>query len=297
MKFPNAPWAEEWVRLLRNRADTARFRRGEEYAREGAVTRLVVQPGRIVAKVQGSRPHPYDVLITAPTLKIPPQLRALSSLLAAVDVLSHSISYVTALLPPMDHVQFVCTCPDWSDPCKHGVAVWLAAAERWAAYPEQFFFFRGIPVSAPPVPEERPGAKQPDLGDRRAGQHDGAAAGRERLMAVQAPRREIAAHVGAREFWEGGSAALESCAEPGDGEPLQAPAYVFVPPVAWPDWLEPYGKLMARVYAALSDGRETDAEDQPGSGEPEEEWEENWQAELAAYLMRRWAEREDGDGR
>ena len=113
------------------------------------VVRIFVVPGRIVGKVEGSRVRPYDVQISAPLLRDQPLLRMLHFLLDVPEAMQEVLDHVPQLIPNPHDVEFVCSCPDWGDPCKHGVALWLAAAERFAREPEHLLRFRGIGTDGP----------------------------------------------------------------------------------------------------------------------------------------------------
>jgi SWIM zinc finger len=90
--------------LVGARSDPMRLLRGAELAERGVVTSVEIRPGELRGSVSGSRRESYTVKITTPT---------------------------TGSLPGAGSpIQWKCTCPDWGDPCKHGVAVMLVAAQR-----------------------------------------------------------------------------------------------------------------------------------------------------------------------
>ena len=109
--------------MLAGLCDPPRFRRGRDYARQGAVIDLVVTPGRATAQVQGSRAKPYTVVIRATQQD-------------ATDRLA-------TLVPSRDDVHFDCDCPDWDSPCKHGVAAMVFLSERIAYEPTLLTTWRG----------------------------------------------------------------------------------------------------------------------------------------------------------
>src|SRR5438067_5540548 len=61
--FGESWWAKRWIAVLEGFDLGARLTRGRSYARSGQVLSIDVAPGRVKAKVQGSRPKPYDVAI------------------------------------------------------------------------------------------------------------------------------------------------------------------------------------------------------------------------------------------
>lgn len=109
--------------MLAGLCDPPRFRRGRDYARQGAVIDIEVTPGRATAHVQGSRAKPYSVVIRATQQD-------------ATDRLA-------TLVPSRDDVNFDCDCPDWDSPCKHGVAAMVFLSERIAYEPTLLATWRG----------------------------------------------------------------------------------------------------------------------------------------------------------
>jgi hypothetical protein len=108
--------------LAAEMADPDRFRRGRAYVRQQAVMDVEVEPGMAHGAVQGSRALPYDVTIGVRTVR--------RSAAAAAEA-----GRLNALVPRPDDLTIRCTCPDWGDPCKHGVAVLLALGEELARQP------------------------------------------------------------------------------------------------------------------------------------------------------------------
>ncbi len=114
-------------------ADPARFRRGKTYVTEGAVSRLQVSSGQLLASVTGSRADSYHVIVAVrpierPDLSTPELLRA----------------QINRLTPEGNELMVSCTCPDDADPCKHGVAALLAFAAELVSRPELVVEFRCV---------------------------------------------------------------------------------------------------------------------------------------------------------
>jgi uncharacterized Zn finger protein len=61
-------WSQRLVELLDSYGLGARMQRGRRYARQGQLVSFGVQPGVLVAQVQGSRRTPYVVTVAAPPL-------------------------------------------------------------------------------------------------------------------------------------------------------------------------------------------------------------------------------------
>jgi uncharacterized Zn finger protein len=56
-------WSKRFVNVLESFDIGARLTRGRSYARKGQVISIDVQKGVVKAKVQGTRPEPYDITI------------------------------------------------------------------------------------------------------------------------------------------------------------------------------------------------------------------------------------------
>src|SRR5690242_9029911 len=62
-QFGKTWWAGRWIAALERLVDSGRLARGRSYARSGQVLSLDVGADGVAAKVQGSRPTPYQVQI------------------------------------------------------------------------------------------------------------------------------------------------------------------------------------------------------------------------------------------
>ena len=111
-------------------ADPPRFRRGKLYVAEGAVTRLELSPGQLIATVVGSRDEPYQVVAAVGMVPRPP---------GPIESLR---TQLTRLTPEVGELMVSCTCPDWEDPCKHAVAALLAFAAELVGRPELLLEWR-----------------------------------------------------------------------------------------------------------------------------------------------------------
>src|SRR5437870_9139516 len=60
-KFGETWWAGKWVSVLESFGWSNRLQRGRSYARGGQVLDIRVKSGVVHARVQGSRPTPYNV--------------------------------------------------------------------------------------------------------------------------------------------------------------------------------------------------------------------------------------------
>jgi uncharacterized Zn finger protein len=151
-------WSERFIDLLESFGLGSRLERGRAYARAGQVTELDVEPGIVLAKVQGSRYTPYRVRIRAKVFSEYQWRRADKAIAARALTLAkllagempHDIDGVLAackltLLPgSYDELRATCTCPDAANPCKHLAAVYYILAERFDQDPFALFVWRGV---------------------------------------------------------------------------------------------------------------------------------------------------------
>lgn len=156
--FGESWWAKRWIAVLESFNIGARLGRGRSYARGGQVLSIDISEGAIKAKVQGSFPKPYGISINVKALadadwkKL---ARALSTqaifaakLLAGEMPQEIERSFKDAglsLFPEkLGDLQTNCSCPDWSNPCKHIAAVYYLLGEEFDRDPFLIFKLRGI---------------------------------------------------------------------------------------------------------------------------------------------------------
>jgi len=156
--FGESWWARRWIAVLESFNSGARLGRGRSYARRGQVLSIEIDKGKVSAKVQGSRPKPYDVKLQVKTLSV-------SDWQKLTKVLSRQAIFSAKLLMgemPLDiekvfkeaglslfpeklkDLKTVCSCPDWSNPCKHIAAVYYLLAEEFDRDPFLIFKLRGM---------------------------------------------------------------------------------------------------------------------------------------------------------
>jgi uncharacterized Zn finger protein len=156
--FGKSWWAKRWVAVLEGFNIGARLGRGRSYARNGQVLSIDVSEGEVKAEVQGSQRDPYDVTIVVQTLTAAEWRKVL-------EALSGQALFVAKLLAgemPQDIEQVFeaanlslfperyndmttdCSCPDWSNPCKHVAAVYYLLGEEFDRDPFLLFRLRGL---------------------------------------------------------------------------------------------------------------------------------------------------------
>jgi len=156
--FGKSWWAKRWIGVLDGFQLGARLTRGRSYARSGQVLDIGVEKGIITAKVQGSRPRPYSVEIKVKTLSkrdgeklgktLAKQALFAAKLLAGEmpqDIEQAFTDAGLSLFPErLDDLDTECSCPDWSNPCKHIAAVYYLMGEEFDRDPFLIFKLRGV---------------------------------------------------------------------------------------------------------------------------------------------------------
>jgi uncharacterized Zn finger protein len=155
--FGESWWAKRWIAVLESFHIGSRLERGRSYARRGQVLSIDINKSTVKAKVQGSRPTPYTVTILFKTLTAAnwqKLTRALSSqalfaakLLAGEmpqDIEQVFTAVGLSLFPAaLQELETECSCPDWSNPCKHIAAVYYLLGEEFDRDPFLLFLLRG----------------------------------------------------------------------------------------------------------------------------------------------------------
>ena len=150
-------WARLWLEALERFGWGERLRRGRAYARSGEVQSIEVKPGRVEARVRGTRPRPYVVRLTLPVLDnatwtrvlavLAGQTRYAAPLLAGEmpETIADAFSEAGAQLFPHPDESFVaeCSCPDSANPCKHIAAVHYVLSSELDRDPFLLFRLRG----------------------------------------------------------------------------------------------------------------------------------------------------------
>lgn len=156
-EFGESWWGKRWIGALESFGYGSRLTRGRTYARGGAVLNIDVKPGQVGAKVQGSRPKPYNVTIKLARLDDRQWARALD---AIAEQAIFAAKLLAGEMPPTIEEAFAaaqvplfprsaadldtnCSCPDTANPCKHIAAVHYLLGERFDEDPFLLFELRG----------------------------------------------------------------------------------------------------------------------------------------------------------
>jgi uncharacterized Zn finger protein len=156
--FGQSWWASRWIAVLESFNIGARLGRGRSYARGGQVLSIDIKAGRVTAKVQGSRPKPYDVTIEVKTLTKSDWKKVAAALskeaIFAAGLLAGKMpenieeafkqAGVSLFPGASKDLQTDCSCPDWSNPCKHIAAAYYLLGEEFDRDPFLIFKLRGM---------------------------------------------------------------------------------------------------------------------------------------------------------
>ena len=106
--------------LAAEMSDPSRLRRGKQYAKDGSVLDIVIDPGTVTCEIQGSRSTPYIAVVAVTPGDGMPMRR---------------------------DVTYTCTCPDdnnWDNyACKHVVATLFTLSDEFLLEPELLDLWRG----------------------------------------------------------------------------------------------------------------------------------------------------------
>lgn len=151
-------WGKRWVKTLESFNIGARLGRGKSYARGGQVANLAIGAGEVTAAVQGTRRTPYKVRIRLKAFtaeqwqgivrklrRMPIEVAALlqGEMPEALDAIVRDRGL--SLFPgTVRDLTTDCSCPDWSNPCKHIAAVYYLLAEAFDDDPFLLLRLRGM---------------------------------------------------------------------------------------------------------------------------------------------------------
>jgi uncharacterized Zn finger protein len=165
-QFSRTWWGQRFIAALEKFTDSGRLGRGRSYARNGKIKEHQITDGKITAKVRGSV-NPYFGVTKEPTYTTSIEIKAISAadwakVIAVLGAKASSISKLllgevpanieeifAALglhLLPHNRQDFKtrCSCPDYSNPCKHIAGVYYLVAAQLDQDPFLLFELRGI---------------------------------------------------------------------------------------------------------------------------------------------------------
>ncbi len=156
--FASKWWGKRWIQTLESFDIGARLSRGRSYARKGQVASLEIGKGGVSAKVQGSRSGAYRISIELKAFSGKQWTQIIDRLVEqpifAAQLLGNEMPEEIesvfeeaglSLFPQKSRdLQTDCSCPDWSNPCKHIAAVFYLLAEAFDTDPFLLLRLRGM---------------------------------------------------------------------------------------------------------------------------------------------------------
>ncbi len=156
--FGRTWWGKRWIEVIEHLGLGSRLNRGKSYARSGQVLSIEVDKGQVTAAVQGSRAKPYkqtikfNTLATAEWTKLAGILAGQAIFTAKLlagempEEIEEAFKEAGRSLFPATYIELQtnCSCPDYSDPCKHLAAVYYLLAEEFDRDPFLLFKLRGL---------------------------------------------------------------------------------------------------------------------------------------------------------
>jgi uncharacterized Zn finger protein len=165
-KFSRTWWGKRFIAALEAFTDSARLGRGRSYASGGKIKEYHITQGKITAKVRGSI-NAYFGVYKEPLYNTTIEIKPISASdwSKAIAHIASKASFVSKLLMneipdkieeafaelnldllPHSHQDFQtsCSCPDYSNPCKHIAGVYYLVASQLDSNPFLLFELRGL---------------------------------------------------------------------------------------------------------------------------------------------------------
>ena len=158
-------WSKRWMQILEGMGLGGRLGRGKSYATSGQVVSMTIEDNRVIARVVGTRPDPYEVTIAFRKPEDEARARIVARLKAEpmtvarllVDDLPTEVEGFFRengydlfpggkLGPGRYDMTTKCSCPDYANPCKHTSAVLVLLGEEIARHPLTLIALRGVSV-------------------------------------------------------------------------------------------------------------------------------------------------------
>jgi uncharacterized Zn finger protein len=169
-QFTRTWWGNKFIAALEKFTDSGRLSRGRSYARGNKVKSFQIKGGQVIAEVRGSV-NPYFGVYKEPLYKTQIELQSISpsQWKKAIAHIAANASFISKLLinemPDNIETAFTeldipflpdsrkdfktsCSCPDYSNPCKHIAGVYYLVAAQLDQDPFLLFELRGLSKTA-----------------------------------------------------------------------------------------------------------------------------------------------------
>lgn len=170
MAFSRTWWGKRFIEALEKFTDSGRLSRGRSYANGGKVKRFEIKDGVVTARVKGSI-NPYFGVYEEPLYTTTIEIQPISAANWAVAIayIASKAGFISKLLLnempdniedafaslklhllPHQESDFKtnCSCPDYSNPCKHIAGVYYLVAAELDRNPFLLFELRGLSKTA-----------------------------------------------------------------------------------------------------------------------------------------------------
>lgn len=165
-QFSRTWWGQKFIEAMEDLTDSGRLSRGRSYARGNKVKTFGIKDGTVLAQVRGSV-NPYYGVHKEPLYVTTIEFQAISAAQwsTAIALIASKASLISRLLLneipdniedsfkqlnlnllPNSRKDFnsTCSCPDWSNPCKHIAGVYYLVAAELDRDPFLLFELRGL---------------------------------------------------------------------------------------------------------------------------------------------------------
>ena len=169
-KFSRSWWGQKFIDAIEQLTDAGRLSRGRSYARGNKVKRFDIDGGLVSAQVRGSV-NPYFGVYEEPLYNTVIDFEPISKAkwAAVIALIASKASLISRLLlneipdniedsfktlglnllpASKKDFQTRCSCPDYSNPCKHIAGVYYLIAAELDRDPFLLFELRGLPREA-----------------------------------------------------------------------------------------------------------------------------------------------------
>ena len=164
-QFSQTWWGKRFIEALETFTESNRLARGRSYARNGKIKSYQIKDGKITAKVRGSV-NPYFGVYKEPLYNTQIEIQTISKsdwskVIATIGSKASWVSkllmnevpdnieeafrpFKLHLLPHRKDFSTTCSCPDYSNPCKHIAGVYYLIAAELDQDPFLLFELRGM---------------------------------------------------------------------------------------------------------------------------------------------------------
>ncbi len=165
-QFSRTWWGQRFIEALERFTDPGRLGRGRSYASNGRILDYTLANGTVSARVRGSinpyfgvyKEPIYETSITIQAISASDWTKVIHKLAARADLVTKLLmnempdtieevfSELHLHLLPYSESDFItdCTCPDYSNPCKHVAGVYYLLASALDNDPFLMFELRGL---------------------------------------------------------------------------------------------------------------------------------------------------------